>query len=237
MGILSTLQGTAVNALAIIVGAFIGILLPNLPTNYKNTTMQIIGLAVLIIGIDMALDTGNVLILIISGVIGGIIGEALRLEERLDQLGKKLEGVMLGNKQNSEEGKIAKAFVFATLIFCVGSMGILGALESGLQFKHEILYTKAILDGVSSVVFASTMGIGIMFSSVAVFLYQGIIALLASSIADFLNEGVINEVRAVGGLLIMGIGVNLLEIKNVRVANLLPAIFVAALIMIAKGFI
>ena len=235
MGILSVLQGTGVNALAIMAGALIGIMLPNLPAHYKNTTMQIIGLAVIIIGIDMALDTENILILIISGVFGGIIGEALRLEDRLDQLGGKLERSIVRNKKGSTEGKIAKGFVFATLIFCVGSMGILGALESGLLFKHEILYTKAMLDGVSSVIFASTMGIGVMFSAVAVFLYQGIIALLASSIADYLSESVINEIRAVGGLLIMGIGVNLLEIKNIRVANLLPAILVAAVIMIAKG--
>jgi uncharacterized membrane protein YqgA involved in biofilm formation len=231
MGTLFVLQGTAVNALAIIAGAIIGILLPRIPEHYKTTVMQAIGLAVIVIGVDMALDTKNSIVVIMSAVIGGIIGEALRLEARLDQFGVTIERLFIRKNGKKSEGKIAKGFVFATLIYCVGSMAIVGALESGLLLKHDVLYTKAMLDGFSAIIFSSTMGIGVMISAAPVFLYEGIMALSANILADFLNEDVINEVRAVGGLLIIGIGLNLLEIKNIKVANLLPSIFVAAIVM------
>ena len=232
MGTLLVLQGTAVNAIAIIAGAIIGILLPKIPEHYKTTVMQAIGLAVIVIGIDMALDTSNSIVVIISAVVGGIIGELLRLEVRLDQFGVTLERFFIRKNGSKSEGKIAKGFVFATLIYCVGSMAIIGALDSGLQLKHDVLYTKAMLDGFSAIIFGSTMGIGVILSAVPVFFYEGIIALSASMLSDFLNDDVINEIRAVGGLLIIGIGLNLLEIKNIKVANLLPSIFVAAIIMI-----
>ena len=232
MATLFVLQGTVVNVVAIIVGAFIGVILPKISEQYKQTVMQAISLAVIVIGIDMAMGTQNVLVLIVSAVIGGLVGEMLRIEERLNQFGIQVEKIFVRKKDGRSEGKIAKGFVFATLIYCVGSMAIVGALESGLQYKHDVLYTKSMLDGFSAIIFASTMGIGVMFSAGSVFLYQGAIALLSSSVADYLHEGVIYEIRAVGGLLIIGIGLNILEIKNVRVANMLPAIFVAAIIMI-----
>ncbi|OEF97563.1 hypothetical protein BHF68_03655 [Desulfuribacillus alkaliarsenatis] len=226
------LQGTIVNTIAIIIGALIGVLLPKIPEQFKKTVMQAIGLAVIVIGIDMAMGTQNALVLIVSAVIGGLIGEILRLEDRLNQVGIRVEKLFTRKKDGKSEGKIAKGFVFATLIYCVGSMAIVGALDSGLLYNHDVLYTKATLDGFSAIIFASTMGIGVMLSAAAVFIYQGAIALLASSLADYLHDGVIYEIRAVGGLLIMGIGLNLLEIKNVRVANMLPSIFIAAIIMI-----
>lgn len=225
------LQGTVVNALAIIVGTLVGVTLPKIPEQYKTTVMQAIGLAVIVIGIDMAMGTQNALVLIISAVIGGLLGEAFRIEDRLNQFGVKVEKAFVRKQDGKSQGKIAKGFVFATLIYCVGSMAIIGALDSGLLHNHGVLYTKSMLDGFSSIIFASTMGIGVILSAASVLVYQGAITLLASSLADFLNDSVIYEIRAVGGLMIMGIGLNLLEIKNVRVANMLPSIFIAAIIM------
>lgn len=262
---LLVLQGSFINALAIIGGALIGLLLPKLQEKYKSIAMQAIGMAVLVIGIDMALDTENSLIMIGSAVLGGLLGEAIRIDKALDQLGKQVEALILSgqarrkrakekNKEeitnrlrqadanisngdgesagdmNPEEGKIAKGFIFATLIYCVGSMAIVGALESGLLLEHTILYTKAMLDGFSAIIFASTMGIGVALSALPVFIYQGLIALSASLLSGVLSDPVINEIRAVGGLLIIGIGLNLLEIKEIRVVNLLPAVFIAGIL-------
>ncbi|OEH86487.1 hypothetical protein BHU72_12800 [Desulfuribacillus stibiiarsenatis] len=232
MELFSVLQGTFVNGGAIILGALIGIVLPKIPDQYKTTVLQAIGLSVIVIGIGMAMGTQNALIMIMSAVIGGIIGELLRLEDRIDQLGVRVEKIFAKRSNGISDGKIAKGFVFATLIYCVGSMAIVGALDSGLDLNHDVLYTKSMLDGFSSIIFASTMGIGVMLSAFSVLIYQGIIALLASSLTDVLNDSVVNEIRAVGGLLIMSIGLNLLEVIKIRVGNLLPSIFVAVIIMI-----
>lgn len=217
--------GTIVNSLAIIAGAIIGILFGQaLPEKMKKTVIQGIGLAVLLIGISMALQTKNTLIVIASLVIGGIIGEWIDIEYRLQQLGNWLEKTLSKGKS---QGNFTKAFVTTSLIYCVGAMAIMGALESGLKGEHSILYAKAMLDGISAIVFASSMGIGVLASVVPVFLYQGGITLSASLLQGLLSAPVIAEMTATGGLLILGIGLNILEIKEIKVGNLLPGIFVA----------
>lgn len=218
--------GTVVNSAAIIVGALIGIFLrKGIPMKYRTTIMQGIGLSVALIGIKMALKTNNELIVIISMVIGGAIGELLNIQGMLEKMGQKINSLI-----SKKDVDFVKGFVTTTLIFCVGAMSILGALESGITGNHKILFAKSVLDGVSSVIFASTFGWGVVFSSFSVFLYQGTLTLLAGLVKGFLTEAVLAEVTATGGLLILGIAANVLEIKEIKVANLLPALLIAAII-------
>lgn len=214
--------GTIVNSAAIIVGGLLGILLrKGIPDSYKTTIMQGLGLSVLIIGLMGAMKSENILLMIFSIVIGSIIGEALKIEDKLQKLGDWLEGNV-----GKGEGTMAKGFVIASLIYCVGAMAIVGSLESGLTGNHETLYAKSLIDGISAIIFASTLGIGVVFSAVAVFIYQGIITIGAGFIKPFLVDGVIAEMSAIGGLLIMGISINILEIKRIPVGNMLPAVFI-----------
>ncbi len=217
--------GTLVNALAIIAGSVTGLLFSKgIPEHYKVTVQNGVGLSVILIGIKGALVADNLLVVIISIVIGALCGELARIEHRLEQLGDFLE-----KKVNKSEGNgdstFAKGFVTASLVFCVGSMAIVGSLESGLTGNHQTLYAKSVLDGVTSIIFASTMGLGVMFSAVAVFLYQGAITLTAVFMKNFLVPATIQEMTSTGGLLIVAIGLNMLGITRIRVGNLLPAIF------------
>lgn len=146
-------------------------------------------------------------------------------------------GIWIENKIGKGEGSVAKGFVTASLVYCVGAMAIVGALESGLTGNHETLYAKSLLDGISSIIFASTLGIGVVFSSVAVFLYQGLITITAGAIRYLLVDGVIQEMSAIGGLLIVGISFNILEIKKVHVANMLPAVFIPILYQLIEPYL
>lgn len=223
------LWGTIVNALAIIAGGLLGSSLPKLADGIRTTVMQGLGMATVVLGISMSLKTENILIAVVSLVVGGIVGEWLKIDHMLQIVGVRLEKIV-GSRL---KGNIATGFVTATLVYCIGAMAILGAIDGGLRHNHEILYTKAALDGFTSVIFSSTLGIGVMFSAIPVFLYQGLIALSATWITHFLSEsllnGVIREVTAVGGILIIGIGLNILEIKKINVANLLPSLMIAAI--------
>lgn len=217
--------GTIVNAVAILVGGVLGMVFGKaLPEKMKSTVIQGIGLAIILIGMSMALQTKNPLIVIASLVIGGVIGEWVDIELRLKQLGQWLE---LKLSKGRERGQFTKAFVTTSLIYCVGAMAIMGALESGLKGIHNILYAKSMLDGISAIVFASSMGVGVLASSVPVFLYQGGITVSASLLQGILSSPVVAEMSATGGLLIVGIALNILEIKEIKVGNLLPGIFVA----------
>jgi uncharacterized membrane protein YqgA involved in biofilm formation len=216
------LLGTIVNAVAIIAGSLLGILFRGgIPKKFTLTMMQAISLAVLLIGFKMALKTDAILLVIFSLVIGSLIGEFINIERRLEGLGKRLE-----TRFSKAGSGIAKGFVVASLVFCVGSMAIVGALESGLTGNHQTLFAKSALDGLFSIIFASSFGIGVLFSSVSVFIYQGMITLTSSLMKPFLIPAVINQMSGVGGILIMAIGINLLEIQKIKVGNMLPAIFI-----------
>jgi len=213
--------GTVVNTLAIIAGSLIGLAFRGgIPLHYQQTVMQAIGLAVILIGMTGALKTQDILVVIFSLAIGGLAGEWLRIEARLAQMGRWLE-----RRFAQSQGGIAKGFVTASLIYCVGSMAIVGSMESGLTGNHQTLYAKSVLDGISAVIFASTLGAGVAFSALSVGAYQGILTLSAVLIKPYLVPLVVDQMSAVGGILIMGIGINLLEIKNIHVGNMLPAIF------------
>lgn len=213
--------GTIVNVLAIAIGGLLGIFLKRgIPEGYKKTIMQGLGLSVFVVGLSGTLKSENILIMITCVALGSIIGEAMAIESKLEAMGRWLE-----KRFSNGEGSIAKGFVTASLIYCIGAMAIVGSLESGLTGNHETLFAKSLIDGISAIIFASTLGIGVVLSSIAVFVYQGIITLSASVIKPFLVEGVINEMTAIGGLLIMGISLNVLEIKKIKVGNMLPAVF------------
>src|SRR5690625_3109410 len=218
------LFGTIVNGFCIIVGSFLGLLFANLKERYKETVMKGIALTVILIGLQMALKTNSIIIVLLSVVSGAIIGEFFQLEEKMKKIGDLIEKKLSKNKSNN----VSQAFISATLLFTIGAMSILGALDSGLRGDHEILLTKAILDGFASFVLTTSLGYGVIFSVVPVVVYQGTITLLATQIEriipDIIFNDLIIEISAVGGLLIVAIGMNLLNIINIRVTNLLPAI-------------
>lgn len=213
--------GTIVNALAIIVGGIIGLLFKNvIPEKISESLLKTTGLAVIAIGITLIFRGENFTLLIISLILGTIIGETIDIEGLLEKFGAYIE-----SKMKNKESNVALGFVTCTLVYCVGSMAIIGSIQSGLTGNHDILFSKALIDGITSVSMAVTMGVGVIFSSISVFVYQGIITTLASLMQALLSEVVVNEMTAIGGVIIMGIGLNFLEIKRIKVGNLLPAIF------------
>jgi len=222
--------GTIVNSLAIIVGGFAGSFFKNkISETYTETIMKALGLCVILIGLKSALQVNNILLLIISLTVGTLIGEIIKIEKGIENIGEWLE-----SKISSKNG-IANGFVTASLVFCVGAMSIMGSLESGLSKNYSILYAKSLLDGIFAIIFSSSMGIGVCFSAISVFIYQGIITLTASLMNQFLITTVVNEMSAVGGLLIVAIGVNMLDIKRIKVGNMLPAIFMPLLYYMVKS--
>ncbi|OEH91978.1 DUF554 domain-containing protein [Bacillus solimangrovi] len=230
------LLGTIVNGIAIIAGTLIGKFLTKIPEQIKTSVMQVIALAVMLLGIQMGLKSEQFLFVIFSLVFGTILGEIWHLEDKLNALGKWLE-----NKLGAEEeGGIAKGFVTATLIFVIGALAIIGALDSGLRNDHSVLYTKSLLDGFTSLILTTTLGIGVLFSAIPVMLYQGSIALFATQINRWvpseLMDVFILEMTATGGIMIFAIGLNLLNVTNVRVANLLPGILVCAVLVTGQYY-
>lgn len=194
-----------------------------LPERINSIAIQGLGLVTALIGIKIMITTENILIVLVSAVIGGILGELLRIETRLDAFGARVEA-----KFSKEKGTFAKAFVTSSLLYCVGPMAILGALQDGLRGDYSILLTKSGLDGVASVAFASTLGVGVLFSAIPLAFYQGGIAVGASMLEPFLSSSIVNAMTATGGLLILGIALNILQVTKIRVGNLLPAILIAA---------
>lgn len=217
--------GTIVNVLAIIVGSIVGIVGGNfLSERTKDTVTKGVALGVLLIGLQMAFETQHLIVVLVSIVLGAVTGELIGIEKILDKAAQLLEQKMQG--KSGEQG-IAKGFVTATLIYCVGAMAIMGSLQSGLTGEHSILYAKSVLDGVISIVLASTLGIGVALSAIPLFLYQGTITMLAYIIEPLVIEEAVIEMKAVGGLLIVAIGLNMLDLKKIRVGNMLPAVVFA----------
>ncbi|BCS52546.1 DUF554 domain-containing protein [Geobacter sp. SVR] len=216
------LTGTIANVATICAGALIGRYAGRfVPSRMRQTVMAGLGLTVLLIGLQLALKSRQPLIVIGSLILGGVLGELLQIEARLESFGRWLQGRFAG------AGNIAEGFVAASLLYCVGAMAIMGALQDGFGGKPTILYAKAALDGVASVALASTLGIGVLFSALPVGLYQGSITLAAGSAKALLTEPVVLEMNAVGGLLIAAIGLDLIGLKRLPVGNMLPSVFVA----------
>ncbi len=223
--------GSIVNALAIIVGSLLGMALHNhFPERIRTIVFQGLGLCCLVIGIDMALKNENILILIFSIILGGIIGEAMRLESAVERLGNWFKG-----KVGSENTRFTDGLITASLIFCIGAMAVVGSLDEGIRDDRAVLYTKSILDGFASVALAASFGSGVLFSFIPVLLYEGCITLFASVFQDHFSPLLISQITATGGTLIIGISLALLEIKQIKLSNLLPSLVVVVVLTLLFG--
>lgn len=225
------LMGALVNGIGIMIGALLGSILRRIPSNMKEAVMNIMGLSIVVLGIQMALKTENFTIVILSLSIGVIIGEILAIEDKITNMGEWLEKKVGSNKQ----GSISQGFVTGTLIFAIGAMGIIGALDSGIRGNHDVLYTKTIIDTFIAIILTSTIGIGVLFSAVPVILYEGLIAVFATQIdrvipRDLMDQFIV-EMSATGGVMIITIGLNLIGLTKFKVANLLPGLLVALLLV------
>lgn len=217
--------GTVVNTLAIVVGGAVGLIFKNIiPEEITEALLKALGLAVIAIGIKLSLAGENLTLLIISIIIGTIIGEYINIEGKLDKIGSYIE-----SKMKNKASNVALGFVTSSLFCCVGSMAVIGSIQSGLTGNHEILFSKALIDGITSISLSVSMGVGVILSGISVFIYQGIITILAGLMQSLLSDAVVSEMTAIGGVIIMGIGLNFLEIKRIRVGNMLPAIFIPLL--------
>ena len=225
------LLGTLVNVVLVLIGGFVGLFLKKgISKRFSDLIMNAIALVTMVIGITFATASENMLVVIISLVVGALIGEGINIDKKLNQLGG-----LIKSKVKSESGNVGEGFVTATLLFCVGSMAIMGSLDSGLRGDHTVLYTKAIMDGISALIFASSMGIGVLLSAVPILLYQGSITLLSSFIQPYLTQSMMTEMNAVGGILLIGLGISILGIKEIKVSNLLPALVIPVILLAFIG--
>jgi uncharacterized protein len=227
--------GTIINVIAVVIGGCLGALLGDrLHPRLRSTAMDGLGLVVIVIGLQSALGTHNVLIVLASVVLGGAIGACLRIEDGLEAVGRRLEA-RFATRADRDNSKFSRGFLTASLVFCVGPMTVLGSIQDGLTGDFRTLAVKSLLDFFAGIAFASTLGFGVVFSAITVLLYQGGLTLLAASVREWLSEPMIREMSAAGGVLIMGIGLRLLELKPVAIGNLLPAIVLAPLLQLLAG--
>lgn len=238
--------GTIINAVAIILGGVIGLFIKGgVPDKIKKTLIQACGLASMFIGISGTLErmfstdssghisaSGSIMI-VISLSIGAFIGSIIDIEEKLEIVGNKLKTLAHAENDNS----FVDGFVTVSLIVCIGAMAVMGSIQDGLTGDFSTLLAKSILDGIIALVFASTLGLGVVFSAVSVFVYQGVITVLAIFIAPYLTDAMVSGLSMVGSVLIFAVGINLLWEKKIHVANMLPAIFVPVIYEIIKMFI
>jgi hypothetical protein len=218
--------GTLINIVAVIFGSTVGLILHwRLPKKITTIVFQGIGLFTLFLGITMATKTSNFLIMIFSIVIGSIVGELIDIDNYLNRFSEYLK-----LKMKLKSDKFSEGLITAFLLFCMGSMTILGAIEEGLGGKPNLLLAKSVLDGFSSIALSAALGIGVMFSVVPLLIYQGGLTLFASSLQNFFTEVLINELTAVGGLLLIGLGINILEIKKLKVLNMLPSLIIVIIL-------
>jgi len=218
--------GNIMNAVAIMVGGLVGVMMKGrVSARFESQVIKAVALGVLILGISGALLVRNPLLMLIALASGAVLGEWWNVEGALERLTERIK-----SRLNIKGEGFTAGFVSSTLLFCVGSMAIVGSLDSGLYGDHSVLLAKGVIDGIVSVLMASTMGIGVMFSSISVFLYQGTIVLLASILAPYLTEVWISDVSTVGSVLIMAIALRMMGILDVKVGNLLPAILMAGIL-------
>ena len=229
--------GTLINVAAILIGGVIGIFFgARLPEQLKNTVVAGMGLFVLLTGIQMFLKTQNAMIVVSAIILGAILGEWGRIEERMETLGAWLER-RFTRGEGGTSSRFVRGFLSASLIYCTGPMAILGSITDGLKGDYLTLAIKSVLDGFLTIAFSSTLGLGVLFSVIPVFLYQGSITLLAHQLSSFLSEAMITEMTATGGVLLAGLSISsLLEIKKMKIGNLLPAVVIAPLIVYGLSF-
>jgi hypothetical protein len=226
-------MGTIINAIAILIGGGVGLLFrKRLPERISQTTLQVLGLFTMVVGLNMAIQSQDLILVLISLVAGAILGEWVNIEGRLERIGGWLE-----RQLHVTEGSPAKGFINASLLFCVGSMAIVGSITDGIKGDPSILVTKAMMDGIISIPFAASMGFGVLGSALPVLLYQGSITLLAWKLQSLFTPAMIGELTSVGGVIVMGIGINILGLHKVRVGNFIPALLLIILFLYLKGYI
>lgn len=216
-----------INAALILLGCFIGMLFKSrIKQSLCDTLIMGLAVCVIMIGIMYAIKTNSSIIMIVCLVIGTVIGELLDIDGKVEKLGERIKEKVYKKGDNS---RFTEGFVTATLLFCVGSMAVVGSIEAGVNHNYSIIISKGIIDGVVAITFGATMGIGVAFSAASIVIYQGAITLIAILFGSFLSSEVITEVNAVGGILIACVGINMLGVlgeKRIRVANMLPGMFV-----------
>ncbi|MGB9721045.1 MAG: DUF554 domain-containing protein [bacterium] len=218
--------GTITNTVLVVVGSIIGLILrKGIPDNIKNVILIGLGIFTCVLGIKMGIQMESPIIVIVSLVIGGVIGEILKIEKSVEQIGerfKKISGF-------SESRTFAQGFVIASILFSIGPMTVLGCVQDGLLHKPELLITKSIMDGISAIILTSTLGIGVIFSAIVVFLFQGSITLLAGQLNFLAEPHFLNDFTGIGGILILAIGIRLLGIKDIKAGNFLPALILVVI--------
>lgn len=229
------LLGTAVNTAAVIAGGLLGrYILKGIPYRYEEIMMKGMGLAVILIGIQGAMSYQRIMVVILSMVAGGILGEWIDIDRRMNLLGAWAE-----TRLGASEGSFAKGFTTGSLLFCTGSMAIVGAMNSGLQGNNDMLFAKSLIDLMLAIIFSSALGIGVAFAAVSVFIYEGILALGAGFVKDYLTPEIITEISATGNLVLVAVGWNFIvpEQQKIRAANMIPAIFLPWLFIQAADLI
>ena len=227
------MTGTIINSIAILIGGALGLLFgTRLPERLKSTVIAGMGLFTAAIGVQMFLKTENSLIVLGALLIGAILGEWWKIEDGLQNLGRVLEERFTPDPETASDSRFVRGFLTASLLFCTGPIAILGSIQDGLTGNYDLLAVKSVLDGFVSIAFASTLGIGVLFSSPVILVYQGSISLLAVQMNAFFTTPMLNELTATGGVILIGLAIsNLLEIKKIRTGNFLPALAVAPLIV------
>ncbi|NQV18286.1 MAG: DUF554 domain-containing protein [Armatimonadetes bacterium] len=225
--------GTIINVATVILGSTIGLILhTRFSKRFTEVAFQGIGIFTIFLGIVMALKSDAYLVIVLSLISGSLIGETLKIEVWMDNLGEKLKA-----RLKSKNDKFSEGLVTAFLLFCMGSMTILGAIEEGLGSKPNLLLTKSIMDGFGSIALSSALGIGVMFSVIPLLIYQGGLTLLTSVLGDYFSEVYINNLTSVGGILLIGLGIRILEIKKIRVLNMLPALVIILIMTWIKNLL
>jgi len=219
-----SITGALINAVAVVLGGGVGLLLRGrIPGNFADNIIRVIGLCSCVIGVALAIK-GDLILVVVSLVLGTAIGELLRIEDGLNKLGQWLQNRM---SRKEETSTFSEGFVAASLLFCVGAMAIVGSIESGLGNERNIIFTKSILDGITAMMLASSLGLGVLFSAIPILLYQGSIESCAGALQNVLTDALITEISAVGGVMILGIGLNLVLNAKIKIANLLPGFLIA----------
>lgn len=225
--------GTILNVSAVLVGGSLGLLAgARLPERLQQTVINGLGLFTAAIGIQMFMKTGNAIIVLVSLLVGGVLGEWWRIEDGLRNLGAFLERRFTSGSNLDQGSRFIRGFLTTSLVFCVGPMAILGSIQDGLTGDYSLLAIKAVLDGFASLAFASSLGVGVLFSALPLLVYQGGLTLLAAQVQTISTPAMMNEMTATGGVLLLGLAVSsLLELKPIRVGNFLPALLIAPLIV------
>lgn len=226
------MTGTLINIVTVLIGGGLGVLLGDrLPQRMRETVMHGLGLVTLIVGIDLALGTNNILVPMGSVLVGAMLGEWWHIDRGLERLAEWLKARVSKRIAHRSMALFTEGFVTASLVFCVGPLTVLGSIQDGLSGDYSLLAIKSMLDGFAALAFASSLGIGVLFSVLTVLVYQGGLSLLAGVAQNVLNDVMIAEMSAVGGIMIMGIGLLLLDLKRIRVANMLPGLIIAPLVV------